>query len=250
MIEVNDHNGVRTLTFMHAKPQNPFGDHMQDLLFARLDEAEDDDNVRCIVLTGGHDRSFCVGGDFSEIVDMETSYEQVDRLIGKIIRLYNHVLNVTKPVVAAVDHYAIGLGFQIALLADYRIGSDRAKFRMPEVKNGVACSLGGVLIEHLINRYEMMRICYECDMLPLDYCVKSGILHEIVPHDRMLDRAQEKGEQFAAYSPVSFRNTKRVNNDRFVRAIDKDTQAVIESHHLTFSGKVHRPYMKKILKRD
>ena len=241
--------GVLTLTFMHEKPQNPFGDHMQDLLFDALKRADANDEVKSIILTGGYDRSFCVGGDFSEIVDMLTDYEHVHRLLHKILELYKAILRFSKPMIAAIDHHAIGLGFQMAILADYRIASDRAKFLMPEVKNGVACSLGGILIEHLVNRVEMMYICYECKPLPIDYMNKIGLVNEVVPANDLLKVAYEKAASMAAYSYVSFCNTKRVNNNRFIRAIDEDGQAVIDSHHLTFSGLVHKDYMRKILKR-
>jgi carboxymethylproline synthase len=235
---------------MHPKPQNPFGDKMQEWLIEGLEEAENDDSVNSILLTGGLDRSFCVGGDFSEIIDMNTSFNKVSAFLGQICELYIKVLRVTKPIVSAVDHYAIGLGFQLVLLTDYRIGSDRAKFKMPEVRNGVACTLGGILLEQLVNRFEMMRICYEGDVLPIDYVKSIGILNEICTPEKLIDRAFEKAKEYGSFPSIPFRNTKKVNNDRLIKAIEDTTMGTILAHYYTFSGNVHKPYMRKILKQN
>lgn len=250
MIEKELREGVLTLTFMHPKPQNPFGDRMQDLLMDALAEAEEDEQVRSILLTGGVDRSFCVGGDFSELVDMKTDFVRVSALLTKIVRLYISVLEVTKPVLAAVDHYAIGLGFQMVMLTDYRIGSDRVKFKMPEVKNGVACTLGGAMLDFFLNRVEMMRICYECDILPVEYVHRVGLVNEVVPADRLMDRAFEKALQYGNYNPTSYRNTKKINNTRFIKVLEDACEPTVLAHYLTFSGNVHKPYMRQILKRE
>lgn len=248
MINKELKNGVLTLTFMHKKPQNPFGDNMQNLLLEAMQEAENNDEVNCILMTGGLDRSFCVGGDFSEIINMKTDYDKISHVIGKIVELYISILKVSKPIIAAIDNYAIGLGFQLAILSDYRIATNRSKFCMPEVKNGVACTLGGLMLEHLINRQEMMRICYECDMLPIDYCKSVGIINEIVTPDQFLQKSFEKAQQYASYKSVSFRNTKLVNNNRFIEALKNVKEPAIMSHFKTFSGNVHQEYMQSILK--
>lgn len=241
-------NGILIITFNHAKPHNPFNDSMQKLLIEYMKEAENDESVKSVILTGGHDRSFSVGGDFSEVLSMDTSFENVDKVLRQVMDLYIEILKLSKPLVTAIDHYAIGMGFQIAILGDYRLAADRAKFKMPEVKNGVACSLGGVLLEHLINRHEMMRICYECDTLPLEYCEKIGIVNYVCSHENLMEIALQKAEQYALYNPISFRNTKKVNNNRLINAIENHKEHVVQSHFLSFSGKVHQSYMKHILK--
>lgn len=247
-ILTKNEKGILTITFNHPKPQNPFSDGMQKALMQIMQEAENDNEVKAIILTGGFDRSFSVGGDFSEVLSMDTSFPNVDRTLRQVMDLYIEILKVSKPLIAAIDHYAIGMGFQIALLADYKVATNRTKFKMPEVKNGVACSLGGVLLEHLINRHEMMRICYDCETLSLEYCEKTGIVNYITAPEDCLNIAFNKALHYSSYNPVSFRNTKKVNNQRLINAIESHKEAVVQSHFLSFSGKVHENYMKKILK--
>jgi carboxymethylproline synthase len=250
MIHKEIREGVYIMTFMHPKPQNPFGDEMQSLLLEGLQEAENRNDVKSILLTGGIDRSFCVGGDFSEIIDMNTSFSKVSSLLGQVCAFYISILRITKPIIAAIDLYAIGLGFQMTMLTDYRIATNRAKFIMPEIKNGVACTLGGAMVEHLINRHEMMRICYDCDVLPIDYCEKVGIVNKVVSPELLLNTAFQKALDYGNYPSIPFRNTKKLNNERFIKVIQEAEQGTILAHYLTFSGSVHMPYMKNILKRE
>lgn len=248
MIKKELKDGVLIMTFMHEKRENPFGDKMQQLLLEDLALAEEDDDVKSVVLTGGLDRSFCVGGDFSEIIRMDTSYESVEKVLDQIIDLYIDILKVTKPIISAVDHYAIGLGFQMFLLTDYRIVSDRAKFIMPELKNGAACTLGGALIEFLVNRSEMMKICYDCERLDLDYLAQIGIINKKISPENLLQFAFEKAKTYGAYPSVPFRNTKRLNNSRFIKAIEAARKGTVVAHHLTLSGNSHKAHMHNVLK--
>lgn len=246
--EIRD--GVMVLTFMHEKPQNPFGRQMQEWLMEYLDEAEADDNINSILMTGGLDRSFCVGGDFTEVIAIDSSFDAISNALQEVCDFYKHILRITKPIIAAIDHYAIGIGFQMSMLVDYRIATDRVKFIMPELKHGIACTLGGALIEHLINRHEMMRICYDCDRLPIDYIQRVGIVNEVVPPEQLLETAFEKARTYGSWPSIPFRNTKKVNNQRFIEAIEAAEEGTIQAHYLTLSGNIHKPHMKRILKRE
>ncbi len=239
---------VRLITFNHPKPTNPFSDALQDAVMAALDHADSDDSVQAIVLYGGKDRSFSAGGDFGEVVDM-CDYDIVAELLGKVVDFYIHILNTQKPVIAAIDNYAIGMGFQVALCTDARIASDRTKFKMPELKNGVACTLGGYMLDYCIGRFHTQTICYDCHTLDLSYCKSLGIVTDIVPEDQLLAAAIAKAQDYASYPTLAFQRTRASNNRRFIEVLEKARKATIEDHAAVFTSKQHQNYMHSILKK-
>src|SRR4029078_9600954 len=97
--------------------------------------------VKAVVMTGGVGRSFSAGGDFNEVKNLSGGGD-VDRWIDRVTELYVHALRVDKPTVAAIDKYAIGMGFQFALMFDQRVLTEGAEFRMPEARHGIGRSLG------------------------------------------------------------------------------------------------------------
>ena len=151
MIELYRHGAVAELRIRHAKEQNPFTRVMARELIALCAEVEADDGLECVLLWGGEGRSFSVGGDFNDLRRIETPAEGAEYL-RDIVRSYQAVLGISKPVVAAVDLHAIGQGLQVALMADWRIGSERSSYCMPELKNGMPCPLGSLILETMLGR--------------------------------------------------------------------------------------------------
>jgi carboxymethylproline synthase len=237
---------VMVLTFNHEKIQNPFSEELYNAVLLALNEGEKDDKISAFVLYGGEDRSFSAGGDFKEIIDFCT-FERVKLALDNIIDFYIGILKINKPIIAAIDNYCIGMGFQVALCADYRIASDRAKFIMPELKNGVACTLGGLMLEHLVGRLQMIPICFDGNKIPLEDCKRLGIANEIHLAEDVLNAAVERAAYYGSFPTMAFRGTKRVNNNRFVQALESvrvDTSLV---HYSVFESNQHRKHMENII---
>jgi carboxymethylproline synthase len=237
---------VLLLQFNHEKSTNPFCDALQDAVMAALDSANKDSTIKSIVLYGGENRSFSAGGDFGEVVDM-AEYAVVSKLLGKVVDFYIHILSSDKPIIAAIDNYAIGMGFQVALCSDYRMVSDKAKFIMPELKNGVACTLGGYMLDYCVGRFHNQLICYDGDKLSLDYCKQLGIASQIVAQEILLEKAIEKAQQYADFPSMAFYKTRKSNNKRFIEVLQKARQDTIDDHAAVFASKQHQKHMQNIL---
>lgn len=237
---------VLVLTFNHEKSQNPFSDTLQDALMEALKNAAADEQVHAVVLYGGHNRSFSVGGDFKEAIALGKP-ESIGKALSKVVDLYIAILTLNKPIIAAIDNYAIGMGFQIALLADYRITTQQTTFLMPELKNGVACTLGSVMTEFLFGRFIMQEICYEGNKLTIDYCQNLKLINEITLKENLLQRAIEKAKQYGSFPHKAFRGTKQVNNLRFINCIENSREDTIKVHIEVFTNKEHQQHMTKIL---
>jgi carboxymethylproline synthase len=238
---------VLVLTFNHPKPQNPFSMEMQAALLEHLATVNGDDRIRSVVLYGGAGRSFSAGGDFSEILQI-TDETLIARLLGNIVDFYIALLRIDKPLIAAVDKYAIGMGFQVALTTDYRVGTEETVFIMPELKNGVACTLGGLMTEFIFGRFAMHHFCYGCGKIDARESLAWRLLNEAVSPDQLLRRAIEKAAYYGQFPDKAFRGTKRVNNARFIQALENVKQDTMEVHVDVIKSDQHRRHMENVLK--
>lgn len=243
------HDDVLVLTFNHPKPQNPFNEEMQKTLMQFLKDAQENEKIKSIVLYGGDSRSFSAGGDFAEIIALNDEKIVADYL-DHIVSFYIEILKVNKPIVAAVNQYAIGIGFQVALCADYRIGTENTKFLMPELKNGVACTLGGLMTEYIFGRFIMQQICYACEKISVQQCLDWKLLNEICDEEKFLETAINKAKFFGNFPDKAFRGTKEMNNARFIEALDKVRIDSIRVHCDVIKHQQHVKYMSTILKRE
>ena len=237
---------ICVLTFNHEKEQNPFSEELQDAVREALKNAEGDETVHGVVLYGGPNRSFSVGGDFKEIIKKSDNAEFA-RALNKIIDFYQDILAFSKPCLAATENYVIGMGYQVALCCDFIHAAENSKFLMPELKNGVACTLGGLMLEHVVGRAKMIKICYDCRSLNLEYAIDIHLVAAVHPASDTLEKTIEHAKILATYPSHAYRATKRVNNKRFIDALESVRQATIDAHCEVFNSRQHLDHMKRVL---
>lgn len=121
-----------------------------------LKEVSANDRVQCVVLYGGPGRFFSAGGDFNHTSSF-TGGDGVDAWIDATTGLYRIILVVACPVIAAFGQHAVGLGLQIALSCDYRIGLDWVFLIMPELKMGISCNLRAYMLKTVVGRPVMQK---------------------------------------------------------------------------------------------
>jgi carboxymethylproline synthase len=239
-------NNVLTAQFNASHPHNPFSAEMERTVTQLLRAAKEDPEVHAVVLCGGRERSFSVGGDFNEVKEFQGGPE-VNRWIEDVVGMYVACLDVDKPTVAALDNFAIGIGFQLALCCDYRLGTLRSQLIMPELKNGIACVLGQYMLEKMVGRAQMTRIVVECERLDARECLRLGLLNSACEPEMMMDRAQEIASRLAAYPRVAYGATKRMMNRSFMdglRQIVPESQAV---HRAAFQDQSAQRFMGEIV---
>ncbi len=239
-------DGVLTISFHAANAHNPFSSEMEIAVTRALMEARRDRAVKAVVLSGGRDRSFSVGGDFNEVKAFEGG-EEVDRWIDDIVNMYVACLELEKPTIAALDGFAIGIGFQLALCSDYRLGTSKCELVMPELKNGVACVLGQEMLERMLGRAQMLRIVVECDRIGPEESLRLGLLNAVCAPDALLETSQEAALRLLAYPSVSYGVTKRLMNQSFIEALRRITPVSQAAHRAAFRDRSAQRFMSKIL---
>lgn len=218
ILETEVRGAVLVARFNHANAHNPMSLELENAIRSICRETEDNPEIRALVLTGGNDRSFCTGGDFKEVAQL-SGRTAVEAIIDRWIDFYCTILKVTKPTLAAVGGYAVGLGLQVALCCDWRIGSPGTKLLMWEVKHGIACIIGSYMLESHVGRAAMSDIIYGCEAIPISWAADHKLLHEVVDPGNVVERAIARAQILSEFPEITFRRTKESVNQRFIAGL-------------------------------
>ena len=166
----------------------------------------EDDNVRCIVITGD-DKAFVAGADLKEMADKGT----VDMTLSKVRKLWRVIAGCPKPVIAAVNGFALGGGCELAMHADIIIAGENAKFGQPEVRVGIMAGGGGTQrLTRAVGKFKAMKMLLTGEPVSATEAFEMGLASEVVADDQVLDRALEMADTIAALPPLAIRQTKEV----------------------------------------
>lgn len=246
MIAENDYEGVRLITLNSSNKHNPFSRELENDIKESLARANNDNSVEAVVVYGGDERSFSAGGDFNEVKQLSSSAD-IEAWIDRVIDLYLAVLNVDKPTIAAVDGYAIGMGFQFAMMFDQRIMTSSAQFIMPELKHGIGCSVGAAILGYTHGVSLMQEIIYRCHSIDAGQCMDYRIVNSVVNKAQLVDKAITQAKVMASYPVTAFKNTKQAVNKPFASMLEKTRIESKTVHIASFQAKDAQSHFKHIL---
>jgi enoyl-CoA hydratase/carnithine racemase len=220
-LEVED--GVATLRLDRPK-MNALDVAVQEGIRAAALEATARDDVRAVVLWGG-ERVFAAGADIKEMAAM--SYPDMVKRSGLLQSAFSAVARIPKPVVAAVNGYALGGGCELTLCADYRIAADDATFGQPEVLLGVIPGAGGTQrLTRLIGPSKAKDLVFTGRFVPAAEALALGLVDRVVPPDQVYAEAVSWAGQFRHAASLALRAAKEAV-DRGLE-VDLDTGLEIE----------------------
>jgi len=181
-------NHVRTIALDRSKHQNAFGEVMREELLHALMEAQDDDEVRVIVITGSG-RWFCTGGDVKQMLalkDEEAGFEKIRPILDEGRRVVTMIHDMPKPVVAMVNGAATGAGMTLALACDVRIASDHATFTQNFVHAGLHPDWGGTwFLPRLVGPGRAMELFWTGRRVEAEEAEEMGLVQQVVPHPHL-----------------------------------------------------------------
>ena len=193
LFDIAEH--IATITLNRPDVMNALGGTMREDLLARLEQAEQDSVVRCVIITGVGN-AFCAGGDIANMAEMQSRNDasvlkQRMTLGGKVVQF---IRQMSKPVIAAINGAAAGAGMNLALACDMRYGSDRARFAQSFVKIGLVPDWGGhYLLTQLVGTSRALELIMTGDRIDAEEAFRLGIINRIFPHDTL----QEEVRNFA-----------------------------------------------------
>lgn len=168
-----------------------------------LDELNADKNCRAIILTGSGEKSFVAGADIKEFSDF--GQEQAEHLARNgQNELFNKVENMSKPVIAAVNGFALGGGLELAMASHIRYASDNAKLGLPEVTLGLIPGYGGTQrLPKLVGKGLANELIFSAKMIPAQRAKEIGLVNEVFTQEELLPKAKELAQIIAKNSPMA-----------------------------------------------
>jgi enoyl-CoA hydratase/carnithine racemase len=206
-------DGIATITLNRPEKLNVFDTVMMTELIAAFDRTDADDAVRAVIVTGAGERAFCAGLDISAGADafgFEAEADGVQRDIGG--RLTLRIFDSLKPVIAAVNGAAIGIGATMQLAMDIRIASTNARFGFVFAKRGITPEAASSwFLPRLVGIQTALAWCYSGRLVPADEALQRGLVQSLHPQGELLDAARAIAREIAdGGAPVSIALTRQM----------------------------------------
>lgn len=211
-------NGIATVTLNRPKFMNAMDPQMMSELRCAFDEITNDRNIRVVILTGSG-AAFCAGADLRTMNIEKPDLRESREFLRGNTRFLMSIMNLEKPVIAAVNGVAIGGGCNIALACDFVIASENAVFSQIFTKVGLAPDMGGAyFLIRLVGMNKAREMCFTGKMVGAQEALKIGLIYKVVPPDQLMPEAKKMAEEFRKGPPIALGYTKRVLN----KAVDID----------------------------
>ncbi|WP_300445174.1 enoyl-CoA hydratase [uncultured Mameliella sp.] len=198
IVEIEDH--VATIKLNRPDAMNALNSHLLGELSDALAEADKNDKVRCIIITGSA-KAFAAGADIKEM--SEKSY--VEMFLSDFFgREGNAITSTRKPIIAAVAGYALGGGCELAMMCDFIIAGENAKFGQPEINLGVMPGLGGTQrLTRFIGKSKAMDMNLTGRFMDAEEAERAGLVSRVVPTKQLMEETRSAAEKIAEKSMIS-----------------------------------------------
>jgi enoyl-CoA hydratase/carnithine racemase len=226
------HDAVTLIRLNRPEALNALNAQLMDELTAVLDAAEADAGVRCMVITGS-DRAFAAGADIKEMASK--SYAQVFTE-DFITANWERVTRCRKPVIAAVAGYALGGGCELAMMCDFIIAADNARFGQPEINLGVIPGAGGTQrLTRFAGKSKAMDMVLTARMMDAAEAERCGLVSRVVPLAELISTAMEAAKKIAALSPNSVMIAKELVNAAYETPLSQGVKMERRLFHSLFA---------------
>ncbi|MFE0505091.1 enoyl-CoA hydratase/isomerase family protein [Peribacillus butanolivorans] len=202
-IKPNIENQICTIT-INNPPMNILTKEFREEFVPYMENLKSRTDVRVIILTGDGDRAFCAGADLNE--EGELTPETVRYFLEEDCRIYDVVNEMPQPVIAAVNGYAFGGGFELILACDIRIMSDRAKLCAAGVKVGLV--VGPTRLVRLMGEAYAKEVILTGRTVLANEAFQRGLASKVVPHNTLMNEALDWAEMITSRAPIAVRNAK------------------------------------------
>ncbi|MBF8747681.1 enoyl-CoA hydratase [Pseudomonas putida] len=202
------HGKVGLITLNRPQALNALNAQIVGEINQALDQLERDPNIGCVVLTGSA-KAFAAGADIKEMADLQYPQIYVDDLFSDADRIANR----RKPIIAAVSGFALGGGCELAMMCDFILAADNAKFGQPEINLGVLPGMGGTQrLTRAVGKAKAMELCLSGRLMGAEEAERAGLVARVVPQAQLLEEALKVAATIASKSiPVSMMVKESVN---------------------------------------
>ena len=210
LIEVE--NRIALVTLNRPQALNALNKNLLDDISNFLTDANADSEIRVIILTGSGDKSFVAGADIKEFSDFNGAQGQELAANGQE-NVFDKIEDFPKPIIAAVNGFALGGGLELAMAAHFRIASTNAKLGLPEVTLGLIPGYGGTQrLPKLIGKGRAMQAIMTADMFSAERAYEIGLVNEVVEQSELINRAKEIASKILKNSSIALKHAIKAIN--------------------------------------
>ena len=238
-------NSIAWITLNRPQVLNALNRKLWREIYWTLDQAEKDEEVRAIILTGSG-RAFSSGDDIKEVLSLRTAKEIKTFFFDFVERTLNKILNLPKPTIAAVNGLAYGGGCEIAMLCDLVVASDNATFAIPEALIGAIPPVATVIGADIIGRLNANRLILTGEPIGAKEARLMGLVNKVVSAEELMITAEKLARSTMRTAPSSVRVMKKLLNQRFQGNGFKKSVEELAKILATDEGKEgHRAFVEK-----
>lgn len=201
-VKVETRDDIAVITVNRPDKLNALNADTVNELRSALERVAANDSVRAVILTGAGEKSFVAGADIAELAKMTPlSGIQVSRQGQDAFRFME---TMRKPVIAAVNGFALGGGLELALACHFRVASENAKFGLPEVKLGIIPGYGGTIrLPRVVGRGRALELMLTGEMIDAQEAYRIGLVNHVYPQAELLGAAEQLAKKIAGNGPVA-----------------------------------------------
>ena len=237
---------IATITVAREKALNALNRTTLSEIAWALGEADGDARVRCVIVTGAGDKAFIAGADISEMAEQGATeargFAAAGRRVGDVLE------NMGKPVIAAVNGFALGGGCELALACDFIYASDKAKFGQPEVNLGVIPGFGGTQrLPRRIGAGRAMELILTGDLIGADEALRVGLVNKVFPAAELMAETKKCAEKIASKGPLAINYARRAVRKSAELSLSSGLDLEAELFALLFATQDQKEGMKAFL---
>ena len=208
-------NGITTITVNRPSKLNALNRETIEELHKAFKKAEDSKNTKVVIITGSGEKAFVAGADISEFADY--SIKEGGNLAAKGQELlFDFIANFSKPVIAAVNGFALGGGLELAMAAHFRIASDNAKMGLPEVSLGVIPGYGGTQrLPQLVGKGRAMEMIMTAGMIDASQALEYGLVNHVIGQEELIELTEKMATKIMRNSSVAIASAIRAINANY-----------------------------------
>lgn len=228
---VGKDKNIAIIQLNRPKALNALCDGLMKDITSALNEYEKDKSITCVILTG-NEKAFAAGADIKEMFPHTFSQCITDGLLGG----WNKLADFKKPVIAAVNGFALGGGCEVAMMCDIIYAGDKAKFAQPEVALGLIPGAGGSQrLTRVVGKSKAMEMCLTGNMIDAQEALQIGLVSKVVPADQLMAETIKLAEKISSHSPLIIQLCKDAVNKAYETTLKEGLDYEKRTFYATFS---------------
>ncbi|MDH4006454.1 MAG: short-chain-enoyl-CoA hydratase [Desulfuromonadales bacterium] len=209
---------------------------------------EQDDAVKVVILTGAGEKAFVAGADIAQMQDMTALEARNFAQFGQLV--FRDIENFSKPVIAAINGFALGGGCELAMACDIRLASEKGKFGQPEVSLGVIPGFAGTQrLARLVGKGKAKELIFTGDIIAAEEACRLGLVNQVFAPDQLREEARKMAKKVAGKGAIAVRLSKDAINRGLEMDLDKASAYEVELFGLCFATEDQKEGMQAFLEK-